>query len=927
MDRVAAARKLVVLCRVFVSRCGTHKTTSDNLIAKIAYCIILAASSQLLGCALPTFAQAVPWTTNNINSGSSPSFTYNGATTPPTYTIAASGSGVNAVDDSFAYVSTPATQCCYIQGKVVSQTNTGSGALAGFCIRNSIQSQYAYSYVLAVTPGSGVTFSRRYQSGANSTIATAAGTAPLYLKLARNGNASTGYTVSAFTSSTGTNWTLVGSAAEANTNPMPNKISFGFVVSSTVQGATQSTAVFDHVSTCMTVPQTSANLLLWLKSDDAVSTTSGSVDSWGDMSGNANNATGAGATRPTLSADTANGGVLSSVAFNGSSQFMSLPSGFSNLTSGFSAFVVLKPTSAVATGTPLVLGNSGPSDAALVKTVGTNAALYAYNSTTSSNATTSSNPISTSAFQLLEATFQPGSSPSTGVGKVYVGGTLQTTSSTMVQTLANISRTVCRIGTSTQSTEYFGGNICEILVFSNPVSDGLRKSIESYTKSKYGVGATPQLDAPVVQPGSGVYLPQQSFIISQPQEALTYYRTDGQTPGTDDLWFYNNQNFFLSFVAPEFIPRVTQTSTIKAIAKAPFWTDSPVTTVTYSMDQPTGAIARSGLVEWHRASDVTTSGSNVTTWQDISGSANNATNGANQPTLVTNAVNGQPAINFSGTQFLQIPSGMSNFASGMTVLAVVKPVSVSAGARIFDFGNGATSDNVSMSLPSTTGLTFSTLNGSTSSSVTASSGVNLGQFQLLEAVYSGTNTAAVFQNSGQLAQSTAMQTLNNLTRNSCFLGQDAVGGNRFNGQIAEFLIWNRQLSVTERSSAEGYLLGKYQLASINVVAAPTISVATSTLSAPSQVAVAGPDGAKIYWTNDGSTPTSGSNLYAGPINVAWTQTLKAIAILNGVSSSVSTSVLTLDSTRWPAPAAADTRTLNIEQQLPNVGIPHDASQP
>ncbi|HIA52075.1 MAG TPA: hypothetical protein EYN91_08335 [Candidatus Melainabacteria bacterium] len=875
---------------------------------------------------LPADAQAVPWTKNDINSGSSGVFTYT-AGSPPQYQISGSGTGVGAVDDSFCYVSTPCTQSNYVQGKVVSQTNTGAGALAGFCIRDSVQTSYAYSYVLAVTPGSGITFSRRYQGGANSTIATAAGTAPIYLKLARNGSAATGYTVSAYSSSTGTNWTLIGSAGEANTNPMPNKMTFGFVVSSTVNGATQSTAVFSNVSTCMTVPQPSSNLLLWLKSDDGISATGSNVDTWSDQSGNGNNATGAGATRPTLTVGTANSGILPSVTFNGTSHLMSLPSGFSNLTSGYSAFVMLKPSSSVATGTPVVLGNTGPSDAALVKTVGTNAALYAYNSTTSSNVTTSSNPISTSAFQLLEATFTPGSSPNTGVGKVYVNGTQQATSSTLVQTLANISRTTNRIGASTQSTEYFGGDICEILVYSNPVSDGLRKSIESYMLSKYGVGNTPTLDAPVITPTSGTFLPQQQFIISQPQEALTYFRTDNIAPSTSDLFFYNNQNFFLTTVAPEFVPRVQQTSVIKALAKAPFWNDSPVATATYTMDNSTAPIARSGLAGWYRASDVTLSGSNVTTWQDISGSSNNATNGANQPTLVSGAVNGLPAVNFSGTQFLQLPAGMANFTSGMTVMAVAKPVSVSAGARIFDFGNGATSDNVTMSLPSTTGLTFSTYNGSTASSATASSGVTLGQFQLLEASYSGTNTATLYQNASQLTQSTTMQTLNNLTRNNCYLGQDSAGGNRLNGQIAELLIWNRQLTVAERTAAEGYLLSKYQLLSTNAVAAPSLSVATSTLTAPAQVAIAGPNGAKIYWTNDGSTPTTSSNLYVGPVNVAWTQTLKAVAVLNGITSSVSSSVLTLDSTKWPSPSASDARTLNLEQQLPNVGIPHDANQP
>ncbi len=325
---------------------------------------------------------------------------------------------------------------------------------------------------------------------------------------------------------------------------------------------------------------------------------------------------------------------------------------------------------------------------------------------------------------------------------------------------------------------------------------------------------------------------------------------------------------------------------------------------------------------------MTTSGSNVTNWNDVSGSLNDASNGSSQPTLVSNAVNELPAVNFSGSQFLQSPSGFSNFTSGLTAMLVAKPVSVSAGARLFDYGNGATSDNVMLSLPSSTGFTFSTYNSSTSSSVTASSGVTSGNFQLLESLYNGSNTANLYVNGASAASSSSMQTLQNLTRSGNYIGQDNSGGNRFNGQIAEMLLWNRQLTAAERAAVEGYLLSKYQMPSTNTVATPTFSVATSTtFSEPSQVAIAGPTGAKIYFTQDGSTPTTSSQEYTKPVFVMWTQTVKAIAVLNGVSSSVATANYTLNSTKWPAPSVSDTRTLDMKQQLPNVGIPHDANQP
>lgn len=210
----------------------------------ISLLVVAHFATQVLFATIPASAQAVTWTQTDINSGSTGTFSY-GAASPPTYTIAGSGSGISGFTDSLTFVGTPAVGTFTIQGQVTSQTNTGAGALAGLCIRNSTQQEYAYSYVLAVTPGNGLVFYRRQQTGANSTLATAAGAAPTYLKLARDGSPTTGYTVSAYYGSDGINWTLLYSDTENVNNPLPIRIYTGFVVSSTVYGATQSTAVFD----------------------------------------------------------------------------------------------------------------------------------------------------------------------------------------------------------------------------------------------------------------------------------------------------------------------------------------------------------------------------------------------------------------------------------------------------------------------------------------------------------------------------------------------------------------------------------------------------------------------------------------------------------------------------------------------------------
>lgn len=88
---------------------------------------------------------------------------------------------------------------------------------------------------------------------------------------------------------------------------------------------------------------------------------------------------------------------------------------------------------------------------------------------------------------------------------------------------------------------------------------------------------------------------------------------------------------------------------------------------------------------------------------------------------------------------------------------------------------------------------------------------------------------------------------------------------------------------------------------------PSFSIAAGSYSTAQTVAIndATP-GAIIYYTLDGSTPTTNSMTYSGAINISSTQTLKAIAVANGYSTSaVASSVYTIMQTpaiTWPTPA-------------------------
>ena len=74
-------------------------------------------------------------------------------------------------------------------------------------------------------------------------------------------------------------------------------------------------------------------------------------------------------------------------------------------------------------------------------------------------------------------------------------------------------------------------------------------------------------------------------------------------------------------------------------------------------------------------------------------------------------------------------------------------------------------------------------------------------------------------------------------------------------------------------------------------AAPTISGKTS-FSDSTTVSLSGPDGADIYYTLDGSTPTSESTMYTEEFGLSETTTVKAVAIKDGQSSQVVSKIFT-----------------------------------
>jgi hypothetical protein len=93
--------------------------------------------------------------------------------------------------------------------------------------------------------------------------------------------------------------------------------------------------------------------------------------------------------------------------------------------------------------------------------------------------------------------------------------------------------------------------------------------------------------------------------------------------------------------------------------------------------------------------------------------------------------------------------------------------------------------------------------------------------------------------------------------------------------------------------ASGYTNSSVALATYTIgsgVSAPAFSPAPGTYTSAMAVTISAPtSGTVIYYTADGSTPTSSSKQYGGPLWLTATQTIKAIAVKSGLPSSASTS--------------------------------------
>lgn len=384
------------------------------------------------------------------------------------------------------------------------------------------------------------------------------------------------------------------------------------------------------------------------------------------------------------------------------------------------------------------------------------------------------------------------------------------------------------------------------------------------TSATYSVQVSlPVAATPVFSVASGTYSGAQSVVISDTTSgASIYYTTDGSTPTTSSTLYKTAVN-------------VSSSMTVNAIAAASGFSNSSIGTATYSIQQSSTTTGNPAAVINYSGGFSSSAGLALNGGSTVTGGVLELTDGGaweersawySTPVAVNlfsvdfgfqilnpNADGFTFTIQGGGTTLLG-PGGGSLGYQGITHSVAVK----------FDLYNNDGEG------PNSTGVFTNGASPTIPATDLTSSGVNLHSGDAMHAhiSYDGANLQLTITDLKTGAVANEVYPINipaAVGGNTAYVGFTAGAGSA--SSIQQILNWT-------------YTPGA------PTVAAPVFSPASGTYVTSQSVTVTDvTPNTKIYYTTDGSTPTASSTLYNGPIAVANTTTLRAIAVMTGPTSS------------------------------------------
>ena len=137
----------------------------------------------------------------------------------------------------------------------------------------------------------------------------------------------------------------------------------------------------------------------------------------------------------------------------------------------------------------------------------------------------------------------------------------------------------------------------------------------------------------------------------------------------------------------------------------------------------------------------------------------------------------------------------------------------------------------------------------------------------------------------------------NTTPSAPTAGTCGAGGTTYTGPITVSTSETLNAIATEAGSTNSAVATATYVISLPAAAAPAFSPPGGTYTGAQTVTIStATPGATIYYTTNGTTPTTSSSVYSGPITVSTSETLEAIAVATGYTqSTVATATYTINS--------------------------------
>jgi hypothetical protein len=406
-------------------------------------------------------------------------------------------------------------------------------------------------------------------------------------------------------------------------------------------------------------------------------------------------------------------------------------------------------------------------------------------------------------------------------------------------------------------------------------------------------GSASQAAAPVLSPAAGIYAAAQKITITDATPGATiYYTTNGTTPTTSSA----------KYIAPI---TASTTETIDAIAVASGYKQSIVAAAKYTIETPAATPTFSVAAGTYAAKQT------VTISDTTVGAVIYYTTNGTAPTTASTKYTA--AVSVAATETIEaiaVAAGFTNSAVAAAKYTIETPAAMPTFSVAAGTYAAAQSVQISDATPGAT--IYYTTNGAapTPASAVYNSAVNVSATEYLQAIavangYATSPVASTLYSIGANVTATPVLspapgaygkaqtvTITDATPGAVITYSIGIGSvvntytytGPFSVSSTEYIAFDAIAPGYSRSAA---LEGIY---TIGTVPAPQFAPAAGTYTTAQMVNIYDiTPGATVYYTTDGTTPTTASAVYTGPTIVTANETIRAFAATSGLTSSAVTS--------------------------------------